>query len=92
MYCMTYSAFAFVYVCIFILCVYTETQLEDLPDVLDHLQCPELKQLCKELKLAAPTKPSVTKASLIKLLLRHARQHRPLFASAPSSSAALLKK
>ena len=72
--------------------IYAETQLKELPDVLDHLQLSELKQLCKDLKLAAPSRQSVTKASLTRLLLKHARQHRPLFATAPSSSVALLKK
>jgi len=52
----------------------------DHKEALNQLQLPELKTLCKELKI--PTSV-VQKADIIACLDRHAQQHRPLFGTSP---------
>ena len=70
---------------------YLETELTDVKDVLDLLQSPELKNLCKQMLLPSST-ANQPKEQCIVALLKHCRQHRSLGASMMSPLVSLLKR
>jgi hypothetical protein len=67
-----------------------ESDLRDEREALGLLQVSELKQLCRDMKMAGSLQ-RCTKTKIIRSLLSHSQQHRPLF-GAPSFLSVVFKR